>query len=76
MDLKREKAEDRERKEREAEEKRKGEIQIVELYKPFGNTVPWFVSAEKECVSPTSTVRSTLFMELIVLQHFGTLHCD
>ncbi|OCH88500.1 eukaryotic translation initiation factor SUI1 family protein [Obba rivulosa] len=48
IESKREKAGDRERKEREAEERRKGEIQVTELYKPFGNTVPWFVAAEKD----------------------------
>ncbi|KAI9068830.1 eukaryotic translation initiation factor SUI1 family protein [Trametes sanguinea] len=42
------KAEDREQKEREAEEKRKGEIQVSELWKPFGTTVPFFVAAEKD----------------------------
>ncbi|OSD03739.1 eukaryotic translation initiation factor SUI1 family protein [Trametes coccinea BRFM310] len=42
------KAEDREQKEREAEEKRKGEIQVSELWKPYGTTVPFFVAAEKD----------------------------
>ncbi|EMD35171.1 hypothetical protein CERSUDRAFT_97094 [Gelatoporia subvermispora B] len=48
VETRREKVEDRERKEREAKEKRKEEIQIAELYKPLGNTVPWFVAAEKD----------------------------
>ncbi|KAI0772460.1 eukaryotic translation initiation factor SUI1 family protein [Trametes elegans] len=42
------KAETREQKEREAEEKRKGEIQVAELWKPFGTTVPLFVAAGKD----------------------------
>ena len=42
------KAEDREQKEKAAEEKRKGEMQVVELWKPHGTTVPLFVAAEKE----------------------------
>ena len=50
VEAKREKAEERDRKEKEAEEKKKGEIQIIELWKPHATTVPWFVSAEKECV--------------------------
>ena len=50
VELKKEKAEQRERLEKEAEEKKKGEIHVIELLKPFGNTIAWFVSAEKECV--------------------------
>ena len=50
IEAKAKKAEDREQKEREAEEKRKGEIQVSELWKPFGTTIPFFVAAEKECV--------------------------
>ncbi|KAI0632800.1 eukaryotic translation initiation factor SUI1 family protein [Trametes polyzona] len=48
LDAKAKKAEDREQKEREAEEKRKGEIQVTELWKPFGTTIPLFVAAEKD----------------------------
>jgi len=49
VETKREKAEDRGRKEKEAEEKRKNEIQITELWKPMsGTTVPFFVSAEND----------------------------
>ena len=54
VEAKREKAEERDRKEKEAEEKKKGEIQIIELWKPHATTVPWFVSAEKECVLKSS----------------------
>ena len=42
--------EERERKEREAEEKRRGEIRVTELWKPHGGTVPWVVAADRECV--------------------------
>lgn len=42
------KAEERERREKEAEEKKKTQIQIAELWKPHGDTLPWFVAAEKE----------------------------
>ncbi|KAI0351003.1 eukaryotic translation initiation factor SUI1 family protein [Trametes cingulata] len=48
LEAKAKKAEDREQKEREAEEKRKGEIQVAELWKPFGTTVPFFVASEKD----------------------------
>ena len=44
-------AEQREQKEKEEEEKRKGEIHATELWKPFETTVPFFVAAEKECVT-------------------------
>ena len=54
VEAKREKAEEKDRKEKEAEEKKKGEIQIIELWKPHATTVPWFVSAEKECVLKSS----------------------
>ncbi|KAI0935165.1 hypothetical protein AcW1_005169 [Taiwanofungus camphoratus] len=39
---------DRERKEKEAEEKKRGEIQVTELWKPLGSTVGWFVAVEKD----------------------------
>ncbi|KAI0946076.1 hypothetical protein AcV7_010146 [Taiwanofungus camphoratus] len=42
------KAGDRERKEKEAEEKKRGEIQVTELWKPFGSTVGWFVAVGKD----------------------------
>ncbi|KAI0651354.1 eukaryotic translation initiation factor SUI1 family protein [Trametes meyenii] len=48
IDAKAKKAEDREQKEREAEEKRKGKIHVAELWKPFGTTVPFFVAAERD----------------------------
>ncbi|CDO75463.1 hypothetical protein BN946_scf184823.g17 [Trametes cinnabarina] len=48
IETKAKKAEDRQQKEREAEEKRKGEIQVSELWKPFGTTVPLFVAAGKD----------------------------
>ncbi|KAI0077630.1 eukaryotic translation initiation factor SUI1 family protein [Panus rudis PR-1116 ss-1] len=48
IEAKREKAEEKERQEREAEERRKGEIQVTELWKPLGPTVPWFVAAERD----------------------------
>ncbi|KAH9887063.1 eukaryotic translation initiation factor SUI1 family protein [Cubamyces lactineus] len=48
IEAKAKKAEDREQKEREAEEKRKGEIQVSELWKPFDTTVPLFVAASKD----------------------------
>ncbi|KAH9856271.1 eukaryotic translation initiation factor SUI1 family protein [Lenzites betulinus] len=48
LEAKVKKAETREQKEREAAEKRKGEIQVAELWKPHGNTVPLFVAAEKD----------------------------
>ncbi|KAI0696389.1 eukaryotic translation initiation factor SUI1 family protein [Cerioporus squamosus] len=48
LEAKAKKAEGREQKEKEAEEKRKGEIQVTELWKPFGTTVPLFVAAEKD----------------------------
>ncbi len=51
LQAKAKKAEELEQKEKEAEEKRKGEIHVAELWKPFGTTVPFFVSAEKECVA-------------------------
>ena len=50
VEAKREKAEERERKEKEEEDKKKSEIQVCELWKPFGPTLGWFISAEKECV--------------------------
>lgn len=46
------KAGDREQKQKDAEEKRKGEFHVVELWKPLASTVPFFVAAEKECVRP------------------------
>ncbi|KAI8968737.1 eukaryotic translation initiation factor SUI1 family protein [Trametes punicea] len=48
IEAKAKKAEDRVQKEREEEEKRKGETQVVELWKPFGTTIPFFVAAGKE----------------------------
>ena len=48
LETKIKKAENREQKAKEAEEKRKGEIQVSELWKPFNTTVPFFVAAEKE----------------------------
>ncbi|PIL26086.1 hypothetical protein GSI_11840 [Ganoderma sinense ZZ0214-1] len=48
LEAKAKKAEQREQKEKAAEEKRKGEIHVAELWKPFGSTVPFFVSAEKD----------------------------
>lgn len=51
VELKQQKAEDRERKEKEAEERRKSEIQITELWKPFGTTLNFFVAADKESAS-------------------------
>ncbi|KAI0084693.1 eukaryotic translation initiation factor SUI1 family protein [Irpex rosettiformis] len=48
VEIKKEKAEQRERQAKEAEEKKKGEIHVVELLKPFGDTIAWFVSAEKD----------------------------
>ncbi|KAI0334161.1 eukaryotic translation initiation factor SUI1 family protein [Cubamyces sp. BRFM 1775] len=48
IEAKAKKAEYREQKEREAEEKRKGEIQVSELWKPFGTTIPFFVAAGKD----------------------------
>ncbi|KAI0742631.1 eukaryotic translation initiation factor SUI1 family protein [Daedaleopsis nitida] len=42
------KAEDREQKEKEAKEKRRGEIQIVELWQPHATTVPLFDAAKKD----------------------------
>lgn len=50
VEIKKEKAEQRERQEKETEEKKKGEVQVTELLKPFGNTVAWFVLAEKAYV--------------------------
>lgn len=50
VEIRKEKAEQRERQEKEAEEKKKGEIHVTEYLKPFGNTVAWFVAAEKEYV--------------------------
>ncbi|THH17973.1 hypothetical protein EUX98_g9030 [Antrodiella citrinella] len=47
VEAKREKAEERERQEKEAEEKKKGEIQVTELWKPFETTVGMFVSVGK-----------------------------
>lgn len=44
------KAEIREKEEREAAERRKGEIQVAEFWQPLGTTVPFFVAAGKECV--------------------------
>ncbi|KAI8972535.1 eukaryotic translation initiation factor SUI1 family protein [Trametes punicea] len=48
IEAKAKKAEDRVQKEREEEEKRKGETQVVELWKPFGTTIPFFVAAGKD----------------------------
>ena len=45
---KKEKAEQRERKEKEEEDKKKGEIQVSELWKPHGPTLGLFVAAQKE----------------------------
>ncbi|GJE88956.1 eukaryotic translation initiation factor SUI1 family protein [Phanerochaete sordida] len=42
------KAEARERQAQEAEEKRRGELHVAELWKPHGPTVGWFVAAEKD----------------------------
>lgn len=64
VDAKREKAEERERKVKEAEEKKRGEIQVVELWKPFGTTIPWFVAAEKEYASPTQHIFLFILMEV------------
>lgn len=50
VEIKKEKAEQRERQEKEAEEKKKGEIHVTEYLKPFGDTIAWFVAAEKEYV--------------------------
>ncbi|PSS30878.1 hypothetical protein PHLCEN_2v2605 [Hermanssonia centrifuga] len=47
VEAKREKAEVRERKEKEAEEKKRGEIRALELWKPYGPTIGWFIAAEK-----------------------------
>ncbi|KAI1790893.1 eukaryotic translation initiation factor SUI1 family protein [Ganoderma leucocontextum] len=48
LEAKAKKAGQQGQKEKEAEEKRKGEIHVAEFWKPFGATVPFFVSAEKE----------------------------
>ncbi|KAI0694966.1 eukaryotic translation initiation factor SUI1 family protein [Cytidiella melzeri] len=48
VEVQREKADERERKQKEAEEKKNREIQITELLKPFGSTIAWFVAAEKD----------------------------
>ncbi|RDX44971.1 eukaryotic translation initiation factor SUI1 family protein [Lentinus brumalis] len=48
LEAKAKKAESREQQEKEAEEKRKGEIQVAELWLPLGTTVPLFVAAEKD----------------------------
>lgn len=48
VETKQQKAADRERQEREAEEKLKGQIRITESLRPFQNTVAWFAAAEKE----------------------------
>jgi translation initiation factor 2D len=48
VEMKREKAEARERKAKEDEEKKNIEIQVSQLLKPFGSTIGWFVAAEKE----------------------------
>ncbi|KAJ3554562.1 hypothetical protein NM688_g3040 [Phlebia brevispora] len=45
VDAQREKAEERQRKAKEAEEKRKTQIQITELWRPHGHTLGWFVAA-------------------------------
>ena len=47
VELRAQKAEAREKQEKQAEEKRKGEIQVIELYKPLGPTVAWIVAADK-----------------------------
>lgn len=54
LEAKAKKAGEREQKAKEAEEKRKGEIHVAELWKPFGTTVPFFVAAEKEWVAALS----------------------
>ncbi|GBE78753.1 eukaryotic translation initiation factor SUI1 family protein [Sparassis latifolia] len=41
-------AEDRERRKKDAEEKRRAEIHVTEFWKPFGSTVAWFVAAQKD----------------------------
>ncbi len=48
IEAKAKKAVIREKEEREAEEKRKGEFQVAELWQPSGTTVPFFVAAGKE----------------------------
>ncbi|EIW56725.1 eukaryotic translation initiation factor SUI1 family protein [Trametes versicolor FP-101664 SS1] len=48
MEARAKKAETRENEEREAEEKRKGEFQVAELWQPSGTTVPFFVTAGKD----------------------------
>ncbi|KZT05270.1 eukaryotic translation initiation factor SUI1 family protein [Laetiporus sulphureus 93-53] len=48
VETKQQKAADRERQEREAEEKLKGQIRITESLRPFQNTVAWFAAAEKD----------------------------
>ena len=50
LEAKAKKAEQREHEEKLAEEKRKGEIHVAELWKPHATTVPFFVAAEKEWV--------------------------
>lgn len=59
IEARQQKAEDRERREKEAGEKRKGEIQVTELWKPFGSTLGWFVAADKESVQCQSVMRAT-----------------
>ncbi|KAI0752119.1 eukaryotic translation initiation factor SUI1 family protein [Fomes fomentarius] len=48
LEAKAKKAEDRQQQGREAEDKRKGEIQVSELWTPHATTVPLFVAAEKD----------------------------
>lgn len=45
---KKDKADERERKGKETEEKKKGKISVQELWKPHGSTLGLFVAAEKE----------------------------
>lgn len=48
VELRQQRAEDRERREKETEEKRKSEIHITEFWKPFGSTLNFFIAADKE----------------------------
>lgn len=50
VEIKKEKAEQREKQAKEVGEKKKGEIHVTEYLKPVGDTIAWFVSAEKEYV--------------------------
>ena len=48
IEAKLKRAEKKKQEEKEAKEKRKGEIHVAELWKPFENTVPFFVAAKQE----------------------------